>query len=60
MPQSFLNMNPILQALLATLFTRGLAALGAAVVFIARNIGQKILDSMLGFSVMMILDLAFG
>jgi zinc transporter, ZIP family len=60
MPQSFLNMNPILQALLATLFTRGLAALGAAVVFIARNIGQKKLESMLGFSVMMILDVAFG
>ncbi len=42
--------NPILQALLATLFTWGLTALGAALVFMARDIPKKVLDVMLGFA----------
>ena len=44
------GINPILQALLGTLFTYGLTALGAAGVFIRRNIDQRLLDSMLGFA----------
>lgn len=41
---------PILQALLATLFTWGVTALGAAVVFTTREVSRKLLDVMLGFA----------
>lgn len=43
-------LNPILQALLATLFTWGVTAVGAAMVFFFKSINRKILDSMLGFA----------
>lgn len=43
-------MNPITQALLATLFTWGVTALGAAGVFLAREIKRRTLDAMLGFA----------
>jgi len=46
----FQNLHPVLQALVATCFTWGLTALGAAGVFIARDISKKILDMMLGFA----------
>ncbi|MDR0403624.1 MAG: ZIP family metal transporter [Treponema sp.] len=39
-----------LQALLATLFTWALTALGAATVFFFGNINRKVLDGMLGFA----------
>ena len=42
--------NHILQALIATLFTWGVTALGAAVVFLAKDISRKFLDFMLGFA----------
>lgn len=35
---------------MATCFTWGVTALGAAVVFIARNLSQRVLDGMLGFA----------
>jgi zinc transporter, ZIP family len=44
------TIHPVLQALLATLFTWGLTALGAAGVFLAREIKQRTLDTMLGFA----------
>lgn len=44
------NLHPVLQALLATCFTWGLTALGAAAVFMARDINRKVLDGMLGFA----------
>jgi ZIP family zinc transporter len=44
------NLNPILQAFLATLFTWGMTALGAALVFVPILRGQKTLDVMLGFA----------
>lgn len=46
----FIELNPIIQALLATCFTWGLTALGAGVVFFFKVINRKILDSMLGFA----------
>lgn len=42
--------NPIVQALLATMFTWGMTALGAALVFGASQVNRKLLDSMLGFA----------
>ncbi len=44
------GMNPIMQALLATLFTWGLTALGAAAVFTTKKVNQKMMDGMLGFA----------
>ena len=44
------NLDPILQALLATLFTWGMTALGAAVVFFFRSFNRKVLDMMMGFA----------
>jgi len=44
------EVNPILLALCATLFTWGVTALGAAMVFFFKTINKKILNSMLGFA----------
>ena len=41
---------PVIQALFATLFTWGVTALGAALVFATRKFNQKMLDWMLGFA----------
>jgi len=46
----FAGWHPILQALLATCFTWGLTASGAAVVFAFRTIDRRVLDGMLGFA----------
>ncbi len=47
---AFQTMNPIAQALLATLFTWGVTALGAAGVFITTSVNRKLLEAMLGFA----------
>ena len=44
------NLHPVEQALAGTLFTWFLTALGAAVVFPARELSRKTLDAMLGFA----------
>jgi ZIP family zinc transporter len=46
----FRNLSPVLQALLATLFTWGVTALGASLVVFFRNVEQKVLDFMMGFA----------
>jgi ZIP family zinc transporter len=48
--ETFKNLHPVLQALLATLFTYGVTALGAALVFFFKTINRKVLDGMLGFA----------
>ena len=50
MVEIFQGLNPIVQALLATCFTWGVTALGAAVVFVRRDISQRMLDALLGFA----------
>ncbi len=42
--------NPITQALMATLFTWGVTAAGAALVFFTKKVNLKFMDSMLGFA----------
>jgi ZIP family zinc transporter len=42
--------HPALQALIATMFTWAVTALGAATVFLFRDVPQKVFDSMLGFA----------
>ena len=44
------NIHPIIQALIAGLATWAMTALGAATVFLAKNINRKFLDAMLGFA----------
>ena len=44
------NIHPIIQALIAGLFTWGMTAFGAATVFLAKEINRKLLDVMLGFA----------
>jgi len=46
----FAGLSPIVQALLATLFTWFVTALGAALVFAFRRVNRKVLDGMLGFA----------
>jgi ZIP family zinc transporter len=46
----FLGLNPVWQALVATLFTWFLTALGAGLVFFFKSINRKVLDGMLGFA----------
>ncbi len=42
--------NPIVQALIATLFTWGVTALGSGMIFIAKDISKNLLNGMLGFA----------
>jgi ZIP family zinc transporter len=44
------SIHPVLQALVAGCFTWGLTALGAATVFLTREVNKKLLDGMLGFA----------
>ena len=49
-PTWFVQLNPILQALVATLFTWAVTALGAATVFLTRMPSRRTMDIMLGFA----------
>ncbi len=44
------GLNPIIQALLATLFTWSITAVGAALVFLFKKVNKNIMDAMLGFA----------
>ena len=44
------SINPILAALYATLFTWGLTALGASLVFFFKGMNRAVLDGALGFT----------
>jgi zinc transporter, ZIP family len=46
----FSGLHPVLQALIATLFTWLMTAFGSSFVFIKKNISTKTLDGMLGFA----------
>ncbi len=50
MTEYFINLPPVLQAFIATLFTWATTALGAALVIFTRRVNQKMLDTMLGFA----------
>ena len=47
---AFAGLSPVVQALLATMFTWGMTAAGASLVFGTKNVPRKLLDSMLGFA----------
>lgn len=42
--------SPIIQALMGTLFTWGLTALGSGLVFLTREVSRKLLNGLLGFA----------
>lgn len=42
--------SPIIQALMGTLFTWGMTALGSGLVFFTKEVSRKLLDGMLGFA----------
>ena len=46
----FINLNPIIQAFIATIFTWFITLLGASLVFFFKNVNKNIMDSMLGFA----------
>lgn len=46
----FVSQSPVIQSLLAGLFTWGVTALGAALVFFTRSVNRRLLDAMLGFA----------
>ena len=46
----FMELNPVAQALVATLFTWFMTSLGAGFVFFFKSINRKVLDAMLGFA----------
>lgn len=46
----FYTLGPVTQALLATLFTWGVTALGAAMVFLVKGVNKNMFDGMLGFA----------
>ncbi|MFC4411462.1 ZIP family metal transporter [Chungangia koreensis] len=50
MTDYFATLSPVAQALIATLFTWGMTAIGAALVFTTKKMNQKLMDGMLGFA----------
>jgi ZIP family zinc transporter len=46
----FSNLDHVAQALLATLFTWGVTAIGASLVFFFKSVNRKVLDVMMGFA----------
>jgi ZIP family zinc transporter len=55
----FRDLDPVLQALLASCFTWGVTALGASVVFFTRTVNRKLLDGMMGFAAGVMLAASF-
>jgi zinc transporter, ZIP family len=46
----FLTLSPVMQALIATLFTWAITMLGAGTVFMTKRVDHRILNAMLGFA----------
>lgn len=46
----FAGLGPVVQALLASLFTWGMTAVGAGLVFFFKNVNRRLLDASLGFA----------
>ena len=42
--------SPVMQAFIATMFTWGVTALGASLVFFFKKVNQNVLNAMLGFA----------
>ncbi len=53
------TLSPVLQALLAGLFTWGMTALGAAITFFIKDVNRKLLDLVLGFAAGVMISVSF-
>lgn len=56
----FQSQSVVFQAFLAGLFTWGCTIVGSAIVFFFKHIRRQLLGLMVGFVIMMILDVALG
>ena len=59
MIDKILSLNPIIQALLATMFTYSVTAFGAALVYSFKNINKNLMDGMLGFAAGVMISASF-
>ena len=59
MTEWFSQFSPVVQALFGTLFTWGVTALGAALVFFFKSINKTVLNAMLGFAAGVMLAASF-
>lgn len=50
MLDSFKELSPVWQAFIATLFTWGITALGASIVFFFKKVNKTVMDALLGFA----------
>lgn len=50
MIEQILNLHPIIQAGIATLFTWGITAIGASLVYFFKHVNKNLMDGMLGFA----------
>ena len=50
MINAFQSLSPVMQTLLATIFTWGVTALGAAIVFFFKKVNKTLMDALLGFA----------
>lgn len=50
MIEYFMQLNHVTQAFIATLFTWGVTALGASLVFLFKKVNKSVMDAMLGFA----------
>ena len=55
----FVNLNPVIQALIATIFTWFITLLGAALVFLFKSFNKTMMDGMLGFAAGIIFMMAY-
>ncbi len=53
------NLHPVLQAFIATCFTWAMTSLGAAAVFLMKDLSRKLLDAMLGLAAGIMLSASF-
>ena len=55
----FSSLNYVIQALIATIFTWTVTALGASIVFLFKKINKSIMDAMLGFAAGVMISASF-
>ncbi len=55
----FYELNPLIQAIIASLFTFSLTTIGAAMVFLFKKVNKNVMDSMLALSAGIMLSAAF-
>ena len=55
----FVNLNHTIQALIATIFTWSITALGASLVFMFKKINKNVMDAMLGFAAGIMISASF-